>query len=319
MWVDLLFNFVLVYAYINTLSMANYIEQLETLPGMKTNQPLKSYTTFGVGGPAKFFLETNDIPLIQQAIQLASEAEVAWSPLGGGSNVIISDNGFPGLIIKLSSIKCEVLDNTIIADAGTSLARVVRAAIGKNLTGLEFAIGIPGTFGGALAGNAGISGRGVAALAKEIQYISADGELHTMAQENLDVSYRYTRFKYSKNEIIVSGTLYLNPSEPKQIQQLIKETLNKRSWQPKGVWCAGCIFKNPSNNFAGKLIQEAGLKGKKIGGAKVSEDHGNFILNTGTATAEDIIILVSLIKQQIRDKFGVQLEEEVRYLGFENI
>lgn len=298
--------------------MANILEQFEGLSGLKLNESLKPFTTFNVGGPARYFLETNDIPLIQQAIKLATAAGVLWAPLGGGSNVIIPDSGYPGLIIKLSSVKCEVNGNLITADAGTSLARVVRAAIGRNLTGLEFAVGIPGTFGGALAGNAGTNGKGVAALAREIQYISSDGELHIATPESLDASYRYTRFKYSTTEIIVGGTLYLNTSEPKQIQALTKEALEKRGWQPKGAWCAGCIFKNPANNFAGKLIQEAGLKGKKIGGAKVSEDHGNFIVNTGTATAEDIIILISLIKQKIRDKFGIQLEEEVRYLGFEN-
>jgi UDP-N-acetylmuramate dehydrogenase len=298
--------------------MANYLEQFEGLSGLKFNEALKPFTTFNVGGPAKYFLETNDIPLIQQAIKLATSAGIPWAPLGGGSNVIIPDSGYPGLIIKLSSIKCEVNGNLITADAGTSLSRVVRAAIGSNLTGIEFAIGIPGTFGGALAGNAGTSGKGVAALAKEVRYISSNGDLHIAKTEELDVSYRYTRFKYSSNEIIVGGTLYLNTSEPQPIQALVKEALAKRGWQPKGAWCAGCIFKNPTNNFAGKLIQEAGLKGKKIGGAKVSEDHANFIVNTGTATAEDIIILISLIKQQIRDKFGIQLEEEVRYLGFEN-
>jgi len=298
--------------------MANILEQFEGLPGLKLNETLKPFTTFNVGGPAKYFLETNDISLIQQSIKFATAADIPWAPLGGGSNVIISDSGYQGLIIKLSSVKCEVNSNLITADAGTNLARVVRSAIGKNLTGLEFAVGIPGTFGGALAGNAGTSGKGIAELAREIQYISSDGELHIATPESLDVSYRYTRFKYSTTEIIIGGTLYLNTSEPQQIQSLVKEALHKRSWQPKGVWCAGCIFKNPANNFAGKLIQEVGLKGKKIGGAKVSENHGNFIVNTGSATAEDIIILISLIKQQVRDKFGIQLEEEVRYLGFEN-
>lgn len=293
-------------------------KKLEAIPGMKRDEPLAAHTTFQVGGGAAFFLATNDVAVLQSAVQLAGAAGLPYAPLGGGSNVLVADGGFPGLILQLTSTRCEVLPNgTVHADAGTVLSRVVRSAIGANLGGVEFAVGIPGSFGGALAGNAGTGGHGIAEYVSEISYIDAKGGLRVCPRAELDVSYRYTRFKYASTEIIVSGILKLVTSTPAAIQARVKEAVERRSWQPKGAWCAGCVFKNPVGNHAGKLIEQAGLKGKKIGGAMVSADHANFVVNTGTATAEDIVILISYVKQQVRDQFGVQLEEEVRYLGFD--
>jgi UDP-N-acetylmuramate dehydrogenase len=290
---------------------------LEALTGIKKDEPLANHTTFKVGGPATYFLETNDADLIEKAVKIALQNNFQYSALGGGSNILVSDKGFDGLIIKLSSSRCDLIaEQTLNADAGTSLAKVIRTGLSNNLTGLEFAVGIPGSFGGAIAGNAGTSGHGVAELVESLKYLDKAGVIKTCERNQMDVSYRYTRFKYTPEEIIVSAVLKLRTGNPAESQALVKETLEKRSWQPKGAWCAGCIFKNPTNQSAGKLIDNAGLKGKKIGGAKISEEHGNFIINTSNATAEDIIILISYIKQQVRDQFGVQLEEEVRYLGF---
>lgn len=299
------------------MSNAARLEKLAALPGMLTDVPLAKYTTFAVGGPAAFLIKTNDTTIVQHAVQLARAADVPVVALGGGSNTLVADQGFAGLVVQLESQRCEVGDDgSISADAGVTLSRVVRAAIGKGFGGLEFAIGIPGSFGGALAGNAGTGGHGITELAKQVTYLSPEGVLKTAERAELDVSYRYTRFKYSQ-DIILAGTLQVEPNAAVDIQAKVKEALNRRSWQPKGAWCAGCVFKNPIGNHAGKLIQDAGLKGKKIGGAMVSSDHANFVMNTGTATAEDIVILISYIKQQVRDKFGVQLEEEIRYLGFD--
>lgn len=298
------------------MSNAASLTELENITGILRNEPLAKYTTFNVGGPAKYFLATNDTALIQRAVQATLAARLPVAALGGGSNVLVADQGFSGLIIQLVSQRCEVSANgEIDADAGVTLSRVIRAAIGKGFGGLEFAVGIPGSFGGAVAGNAGTGGVGVAELATAVTFLNPQGELQTCNRQELDVSYRYTRFKYSQ-DIILSGKLQLPPVPPNEIQARMKAALERRSWQPKGAWCAGCVFKNPVGNHAGKLIEAAGLKGKKIGGAMVSADHANFVVNTGTTTAEDIIILISYIKQQVRDQFGVQLEEEVRYLGF---
>lgn len=293
-------------------------QQLAKLPGIQLDEPLSRHTTFQVGGPASYFLASNDVPTIQKAVQLAAKAGLPVAALGGGSNVLVADTGFAGLIVNLNSTYCEVHpDGTIGADAGTVLSRVVRSAISANLSGIEFAVGIPGSFGGALAGNAGTGGHGIAELATSVTYLDAKGELHTCSKSDLDVSYRYTRFKYASAEIIVSGALQLASGNPADIQVKVREAVERRSWQPKGAWCAGCVFKNPSGGHAGKLIEQAGLKGKKIGGAMVSNEHANFVVNTGTATAEDIVILISYVKQQVRDQLGVQLAEEVRYLGFD--
>ena len=295
-------------------------KKLENLPGMQQDELLARHTTFQVGGSAAYFLTTNNIEIVAQAVKICREVNLPVVALGGGSNVVFADNGFPGLVLHLESSRCEIREGNIIdADAGTVLSRIVRAAISKNLTGIEFAVGIPGSFGGALAGNAGTGGHGIAEFATNITYVDALGEIRTCPRADLDVSYRYTRFKYVTSEIIVSGTLQLSPGAIPDIQAKVKEAIERRSWQPKGAWCAGCAFKNPANNHAGKLIDQAGLKGKKIGGAMVSLEHANFIVNTGNATAEDIIILISYIKQQVRDQLGVQLEEEIRYLGFDKI
>lgn len=293
-------------------------KKLEAIPGMQRDEPLAAHTTFQVGGPAAYFLASNDPAILQQAVRHAAAVSLPIAPLGGGSNVLVADAGFPGLILNLTSTRCEALpDGTVRADAGTVLSRVVRSAISTNLSGIEFAVGIPGSFGGALAGNAGTGGHGVAEFATEITYLDAKGSIRVCTRADLDVSYRYTRFKYSSSEIILSGTLKLTPSTPAGIQASVKEAVERRSWQPKGAWCAGCVFKNPVGNHAGKLIEQAGLKGKKIGGAMVSGEHANFVVNIGTATAEDIVILISYVKQQVRDQLGIQLEEEVRYLGFD--
>ncbi len=293
--------------------------QLAQVPGIRRNEPLASHTTFQVGGPASYFLATNDVPTIQKAVQLAAKAGLPVAALGGGSNVLVADAGFAGLMVNLTSTRCDVHpDGTVHADAGTVLSRVVRSAISANLTGIEFAVGIPGSFGGGLAGNAGTGGHGIAEFATTVNYLDAVGELRTCSRAELDVSYRYTRFKYASTDIIVSGTLQLAGGTPTDIQAKVREAVDRRSWQPKGAWCAGCVFKNPSGTHAGKLIDQAGLKGKKIGGAMVSPEHANFVVNTGTATAEDIVVLISYVKQQVRDQLGVQLAEEVRYLGFDS-
>ncbi|MFA6587759.1 MAG: UDP-N-acetylmuramate dehydrogenase [Patescibacteria group bacterium] len=291
--------------------------ELDALPEIRKDEILAKYTTFQVGGPAAYFLETNNPVFIEKAVKIAIKNQIPYSALGGGSNILVSDKGYDGLIIKLNSSACEFIEpDMLMADAGTSLAKVIQMALNYNLIGLEFAVGIPGSFGGAVAGNAGTSGHGIAEFVKKLKYIDKNGVLNSYERNQLDVSYRYTRFKYASDEIIISAVLKLQIGNPAESQALIKSVLEKRSWQPKGAWCAGCIFKNPTDKVAGKLIEEAGLKGKKIGGAKISEEHGNFILNTGHATAEDIVILISYIKQQIRDQFNIQLEEEVRYLGF---
>lgn len=292
--------------------------QLEKLPGVQKDVLLSQHTTFQVGGPAMYFVSSNDAQVIQRAVKLARSLALPVAALGGGSNVLAADAGFPGLVVNLTSTYCDVLENGIIvADAGTALSRVVRSAISKNLTGLEFAVGIPGSFGGAVVGNAGTGGHGISEFITEVVYVNEHGDEQTCDRASLDVSYRYTRFKYSNTDIVLRASLQLQVGTPTEIQRLVREAVERRSWQPKGAWCAGCVFKNPTGNHAGKLIQEAGLKGKKIGGAMVSPEHANFVVNTGNATAEDIVILISYVKQQVRDQLGVQLEEEVRYLGFD--
>lgn len=256
------------------------------LPQIKKNIRLAPYTTFKIGGPAQYFFiaKTND-DLIK-AIKNAKEENLPYFILGGASNLLVSDQGFKGLVIKAENSNFEIKDSLIRAEAGAKLDDIVKASIKANLTGLEWAAGIPGTIGGAVKVNASAFGQSIKKSVKKIR---------------------------KQGDVILSVELRLKKNGDKNS---VKEHLDYRKKNHPKEPSAGCIFKNPPGHSAGQLIDEAGLKGRKIGGAMVSEKHANFIINTGQAKAEDVIILISIIKQKVRNKFGIQLMEEIKYLGF---
>jgi len=310
---------------------------------IQENIKLAPYTSFKIGGKARYFVEVGDKNELEEALQHALKNKLDFFVLGGGSNVLISDKGFDGLIIKLITKNSELKiteNNSIECFAGENLASVVNFVRDNSLSGLEWAVGIPGTIGGAVRGNAGAFGGDMKDIVDRVECICIDDNLKKkiFPTNECGFEYRNSVFKNPPNLIIVSVILKLKKGDKNEIQNKMKEIIFQRNEKnPKNAKSGGSFFTNPivndekllekferdsgkkiSNNIipAGWLIQEAGLTGKKIGGAIISEKHANFIVNTGNATAEDIIMLASIIKQKVRTKLGVQLVEEVKFLGF---
>ena len=292
------------------------IAELELLPGIKKNVPLAPYSTFRVGGNAKYFIEPVTREEIAHAFHVIRNTGLHYWILGGGSNILISDKGFDGVIVRPLNVGVQITSTQVIAEAATSLQQVIQKTVQANLSGLEHLMGIPGSLGGAIAGNAGTAKEWISSAVSHVVFAEQTGTIHTVPASECAFGYRTSRFKDTQDEIVLAAQFLLTSESRDKIRERTLRYIGRRTHQPSGSACAGCIFKNPPESPAGKLIEEAGLKGKRSGGAMVSDEHGNFIVNTGSATAEDIIILISYIKQQIRDRHGIQLKEEIKYVGF---
>ena len=296
----------------------DYLESIKKLGlTVKTNEPLAKYTTFKIGGPADFFVEVGEEEKLLKLIKLLKELKLPYFILGGGSNLLVADEGFRGMVIKMSNVKCQMSNEKIIVGAGVSLGRLVELASKNSLAGLEFAAGIPGTVGGAVRGNAGAWGQAIGDRVKRVKILTPQGEIKWIKASDCHFSYRQSRFKKTK-EIILEVELELEKGNKKEIQEKISQNLAKRATQPKEP-SAGCIFVNPKPFAAGELIDKCGLKGKRIGDAQISPKHANFIVNLGKAKAAEVIKLIKLIKEKVKEKFGVELEEEISLLGFANL
>jgi len=312
------------------------LEQLIGLPVIE-NEPLKNHTTFRVGGPAKYFVKVANKAQLFAALKAVKAKKLDYFILGGGSNVLVSDKGFDGLVINTVPGEFSFSGNRVTAFAGAILSQVVREALKKNLCGLEFAGNIPGTVGGGIRGNCGAYGKGVGDFIKQVEVICFDEtelSLKMLDRTQCEFSYRESIFKKNPNWIVAEAVFELVPSEEAgaAMQKMDEEWQSRSAKQPLDMPSAGCSFKNIEFNSkehekytgwqsngklaAGKFIEESGLKGMKIGGAMISDKHANFIVNSGDSTADDIIQLLSVIKTRIRNEFGVQLEEEIQYIGF---
>jgi UDP-N-acetylmuramate dehydrogenase len=300
---------------------------------------LAKYTTFRIGGPAKYFVEVKTLEELKEALVYAKKNNLEFFILGGGSNLLVSDAGFPGLVIKNKLCCTKIEGETMEVDAGVFLAKVVRDSMENNLTGLEWASGIPGTFGGAVRGNAGAYGGEAKDVLESVKVLDTEKmEIKVCQKDECDFRYRHSMFKNSPKLIILSAILRLKKGNREESQKKAQEIIAARIAKlPQGAPSAGSFFINPVvhnekliKEFeeekgvkskegklpAGWLIEKVDLKGKKVGGAVVNDIQANYILNTGNATAEDVIILSSLVKQKVRVKFGVQLKEEVQFVGF---
>ncbi len=320
------------------------LSQLQQKLGeVKENEPLANHTTFKIGGPAKYFFVAQNSTELLKAVQAAEELNISFFILGWGSNLLVSDAGFAGLVIKTTSDNFRVEGEEIFAEAGVNLSRLVGIATQAGLTGLEFVAGIPGTVGGAARGNAGAYGKGFGDLVTEAE-IYKDAKIKKMAKSEISYSYRESIFKH-QGGVILSVKIKLEKGDQQKIQEeviaIIKSRKEKLPWEPS----AGCIFKNielanteidkekiikelgitaeewEKTTAHGKLpvgyiIDHLGLKGKKIGGCQVSEKHSAFFVNTGEAKAEHVLMLMSGIKMRVRNQLLIQLQEEVQYLGF---
>ncbi len=346
---------------------------------IRKNISLAQYTTFKIGGPAKFFCEAKNEEEILEAIKFAREKKIAVFILGGGSNILVSDKGFDGLVIKILNSQFSILNYSINCGAGCPLSKIVKESIKAGLTGLEWAAGIPGTVGGAVRGNAGCFGGEMADIIESVKVLEIPNfskarpliqgstfpfwrtsrrnysrsnlweipQSRTFRLRDCKFAYRDSIFKQNPNLIILSATLKFKKSDKKESEEIVRENLEKRKKLQPAVPCPGSFFKNPRlrqgfggqavvknkdiiRQFerdtgqkikdgiipAGYLIERTSLKGKKIGGVMVSREHANFIVNAGGATAEDVIMLAAIVKTRVRNKFGIQLREEIQYVGF---
>lgn len=292
------------------------------LPTIQKNISLDKYTTFKIGGKARYFFIAKTKKDLIKAISFAQKSKIPFFILGGGSNLLVSDKGYRGLVIKIQMSRIVHRQAGIVyAEAGARLADLVKISLEKRLTGLEWAAGIPGaTIGGAIYGNAGAFGKSMENIVKKIEVLDLKTlEIKNFKNKDCKFGYRESVFKKNKNLILISATFKLNKGEKEKIKGLIEKYLkHRKTAQPLNYPSAGSVFKNPviknKNLKAGELIEKCGLKGKRIGKAEVSEQHANFIVNLGGAKEKDVKKLINLIKRKVKSKFKIVLEEEVQFL-----
>lgn len=290
------------------------------------NVPLAPFTTFKVGGPADWLLETRSSAEIVEALRVAFAHDVPVTLLGGGSNVLVSDEGVRGLVIRPRGGEIvRVDDRHVRADAATTINGLVRWTITHGCAGLEAWAGTPGTVGGAIFGNAHFSGRLIGELVSSVRLAARDGRVSDAARDDMAFGYDESRLQ-GTGEILLSADFVVSPGDPAALRRTARESLAfRKHTQPLDTPSAGCIFQNPQRGrdavpegipwSAGALVDRAGLKGSRIGGARVSPEHGNFIVNDGQATARDIRALIERCRSEVRRQFGVVLREEIVYLG----
>ncbi|MBM3205421.1 UDP-N-acetylmuramate dehydrogenase [Candidatus Shapirobacteria bacterium] len=283
------------------------------IKNLKKNQILAPYTTFQIGGPADWFLVIRKEKEILPAIQWAKGEKIPFFLLGKGSNVLFSDQGFRGLVLKMENEGLEIESGKLLVESGTSLKKLVELCLKNSLSGLEFLAGIPGSIGGAVVGNAGAWQQNIGDKVERVKVITKDDQLEWLNHGECQFGYRQSRFK-QMNEIILQVELRLNRGDGEEIKKRIKDNLEKRQIQPQEP-SAGSIFINPKPDSAGDLIEKCGLKGHQIGGAQISPKHANFIINTGEAKAKDVLELITLAREKVHSKFGLVLKPEVLVLN----
>lgn len=281
------------------------------------DEPMKKHTTFRIGGPADYFVTPHTFREVSEVIRLCREAQIPWYILGNGSNLLVSDKGYRGVIIQLFKNFNEVVveDTCICAQAGAQNSVIAKRALEAELTGFEFAAGIPGTMGGAVVMNAGAYGGEMKDVLEEVTVLDENQEILTLPKEKLELGYR-TSIIAKKQYVVLEAKLRLAKGEAQAIRARMEELKELRvTKQPLEYPSAGSTFKRPEGYFAGKLIMDAGLRGFSVGGAQVSEKHCGFVINKGDATAEDVDLLMKEVSRRVMEKFGVRLEPEVKRLG----
>ena len=280
-------------------------------------EPMKNHTTFRIGGPAACFVRPQDAGQVERILHICRENEVPWFILGNGSNLLVSDRGFDGVIIQIyrNMSRIQVSGHHMTVQAGALLSAVAKQALREGLSGLEFASGIPGTVGGAVVMNAGAYGGEMKDVVESVTVLDEEGAVRKLAREELQMGYRTSLVK-KKGYTVLEAVLKLNDGDPAAISARMEELKEQRvSKQPLEYPSAGSTFKRPEGYFAGKLIMDSGLRGFRVGGAQISEKHCGFVINTGDATAEDVVRLIRPVQDIVYEKFHVKLEPEVRFLG----
>jgi len=279
------------------------------------NEPMKNHTSFKIGGAADEFCTASGKDEIIELINYAKGKDMPYFIMGNGSNLLVSDKGIRGLVIQISGkfSDFEISENIIKAESGVLLSSLAKAAQKNGLSGMEFASGIPGTLGGAVYMNAGAYGGEMSSIVKSVTYLK-DGEIKKI-EDGFEFGYRKSLFA-DLGAVILEAELELEKGNPEEIKARMEDyKIRRTEKQPLNMPSAGSVFKRPKGYFAGGLIEEAGLKGFKIGGAVVSEKHAGFIVNAGSATAGDVLALIEHIQKTVKEKFNVELETEVKIVG----
>ncbi len=300
--------------------MEEIIKELQALKigKVKENEPLSLYTTIKIGGPADLFIEPSSIESLTKVMEIIRAHNLNWRAIGRGSNLLVSDKGIDGAVIRLGAELggVEINGNEIKVGSGYSLVSLATMISKQGLSGLEFASGIPGSVGGAVYMNAGAHGSDISRILTKAHILFADGTIEWLSNEEMDFSYRTSILQKKRPGIVVEAIFKLVEGDRAEIVASMQKNKDyRKETQPWNYPCAGSIFRNPLPNYAGRLIEDAGLKGFSIGGAKISELHGNFIVNAGNATAKDVLAVIQHVKDTIYDLYQIKMETEVEIIG----
>ncbi len=295
------------------------IELLEKFGNVSANVSLKNYNTYKIASSARFLVEPTNIDSLIGLINYLKDNSISYFILGNGSNVILSDGFYDGVVIKLSHLnEISIDDDTVYAEAGVMLPKLSKEVIEHNLAGLEWACAIPGTVGGSVVGNAGAYKEAIFDYVTKVVVLD-NNEVKEIPKDDITYSYRYTSFKDNKNTIILGAYFKLRDGNEEESKEIVNRRMKKRlETQPLDYPSAGSVFRNPEGDFAGRIIEEdLGYKGKSIGGAKISEKHANFIINYDNATGSDIRKLINLIKEEVKKKDDIDLIVEQEFIDWE--
>ncbi|WP_209125816.1 UDP-N-acetylmuramate dehydrogenase [Alkalihalobacillus sp. BA299] len=299
--------------------MEQFIQQLreKDIGKVLVQEPLANHTTWKIGGPAEVLVEPKNIETLKELMGMIRKGGVPWRVIGRGSNLLVRDLGIEGVVIKLGDgiSHLDINGEEITVGGGYSVIKLAMIISKKGLSGLEFASGIPGSVGGAVFMNAGAHGSDISQILTKAHILFEDGTMKWLTNEELEFSYRTSKLQKEKG-ICVEAAFQMKAGDREEIVKVMQKNKDyRRISQPWNYPCAGSVFRNPLPNYAGQLIEKAGLKGFQLGGAQVSEMHGNFIVNIEDAKADDVLSLIQHIKDTIREKFNVEIETEVEIVG----
>lgn len=291
-------------------------EALKDYPGeIRFDEPVAPYTSLKIGGPAEAIIFPRSSAEVILLMERIAQHRLPYFVLGGGSNLIVRDGGIPGMVVHLKHLSRITFQepDILLSDAGVSYPKLSTEAMAKGLSGLEFAAGIPGTVGGAVAMNAGIPGEETASVLSSVTLVDEEAKVRTLAKETIPFGYRSAALPKG---IVISASFRLTPIPPAEVEAKLKRLLKRRrETQPLSFPNVGSVFTNPPGDYAGRLVESVGLKGLRIGDAQISERHGNFIINLGNAKATEVLALIAEVQERVRKERGVALELEARVVG----
>ena len=298
-------------------SLENRLKLIAGDSNVRCDEPMSSHCTFRAGGTAKYYVIPDEYKKVRDVLRLCVEENIPYYVIGNGSNLLVQDDGFDGVIIEIDSAlaKIEINGNEIVAKAGAKLSKIAVKALNESLTGFEFAGGIPGTLGGAVVMNAGAYGGEMKDVLRKVMVMDQSGKVFEIPAEELQMGYRTSIIK-TAGYIVLGAVLSLKEGNLEEIKMLTRKLSEQRtSKQPLEYPSAGSTFKRPEGYFAGKLIMDSGLRGYQVGGAQVSEKHCGFVINRGNASAAEIMELMRQVEDKVEENSGVRLEAEVRRIG----